>query len=132
MRKSGKPQSNPSDPQFAAIELTAAQTDKLTELFAGLQAKMDTVVTLAEETKKNVIVLKAQQDEVVREQGVQSATLERINGAIDNMERKIDVIQTSVDAIRQSVGGATSLAKSALDAATKVPRLKKVSTNNGG
>lgn len=126
-KKTGKP-SPASDPTFSAIELTAAQTDRLTELFTDLQAKLNSVVTLTTETKANVIVLKAQQDEIVREQKVQASKLSTIDSNMKQIERKIDEVQGSVDSIRQAVGGATSLAKSAYDVATKA-RLKKVSSN---
>lgn len=119
-----------SDTHFAAIELTAAQTDRLTELFQTLDSNLKKVVTLAEETKQNVIVLKAQQDEVIREQTAQSKKLEKIDGAIDSIEIKIDQVSNAVDAIRQAVAGATSLAATAFKEATgheitEVTRLKK-------
>jgi hypothetical protein len=123
-KKTGK--NPPSDPTFSAIELTAAQTDRLTELFTDLQSKLNTVVSLAIETKANVIVLKAQQDEIVREQIIQADKFLTIETTLKQIDRKVDSVQESVDVIRQAVGGATSLAKSALDVATK---LKKVSVN---
>lgn len=128
-KKTGKPSSAVSDPTFSAIELTAAQTDRLTDLFTDLQKKLNTVVSLSTETKQNVIVLKTQQDEIVRDQVIQAKKLEKIEKNTAEIDRKIDDVQKSVDAIRQAVGGATSLAKSALDVAAKVARLKKVSSN---
>lgn len=119
-----------SDPQFAAIELTAEATDKLSELFADLKGKLDQVISASNETKQNVIVLKAGQDEIIREQGIQSERLSKVEDTIKQIDRKVDAVQTSIEAIRQAVGGATSLAKSALDVANKT-RLKKVSANGG-
>lgn len=115
-----------SDPQFAAIELTAAQTDRLTELFQDMKAKLDTVVELVEKTEKNVLVLKVQQEDLASEQESQTIKLNKIDGTIKAMDRKIDAIGDSVEIIRQNTAGAVSAAKSALDAATK-PRIRKVS-----
>lgn len=110
----GSPSST-SDPHFAAIEATAAETDRLAAALTGFEATLNNL-------NGNVLILKSQQDELIREQEQQSAKLDRIESSVKTTASDLDEIKAAVMEIRQSIGGVVSLAKSALDEATKKRR----------
>lgn len=89
-----------SDASFRAIELTAAEVDRLTELLGGMSKQLNSIEATLNQTAKNVQVLRSQQDVMTEDLASYQEKLNRINRRFDDLGELMDLIRSHVPGLR--------------------------------